>query len=170
MTKFSDLVTYFENIARLHKSIAHTESEKHFFRFEIDEVLAGLNRTDSEYPMLILEGYHYDFTDNRSDNILKNRRGAFTLLQKITDITDHDEIHQAWDDLEQIGDDILALIKADKYNPLTPVVRDFQFSSVDARTILNEIGNDAGIRYSFTLTSPAPADVDASRWLSTNSE
>lgn len=170
MTKFSDLVTYFENIARTHKSIAHTESEKHFFRFEIDEVLAGLNRTDSEYPMLILEGYHYDFTDNRSDNILKNRRGAFTLLQKITDITDHDEIHQAWDDLEQIGDDILAKMKADKYNPFTPVVRDFQFSSVDARTILNEIGNDAGIRYSFTLTSPAPADVDQTRWITNDSQ
>jgi len=170
MTKFSDLVTYFENISRLHKSIAHSESQKHFFRFEIDEVLSGLNRTDSEYPMLILEGYHYDFTDNGSDNILKNRRGAFILLQKITDITNHDEIHQAWDDLEQIGDHILARIKTDKYNQFTPVVRDFQFSSVDARTILNEIGNDAGIRYSFTLTSPAPADVDQSRWYSTESE
>jgi hypothetical protein len=49
-------------------------------------------------------------------------------------------------------------------------VRDFQFSSVDARTILNEIGNDAGIRYSFTLVSPATADVDATRWFSPESE
>ena len=44
--KFTDLISYFENLARRHKSIAHTDSEKHFFRMELDEVLGGINRTD----------------------------------------------------------------------------------------------------------------------------
>ena len=165
MSSFSDLVTYFENLARYHKSIGHTEQEKHFFRFEIEEVLAGLNRTDSDYPMLVLEGYNFDYTDNRSDNILKNRRGAFVLLDVVTDTTDPDEIHEVWNRMEEIGDDILARIKADKYNPLTPVVRDFQFSTVQAIPLINETGNNAGIRYTFAITSPAPADVDTEKWL-----
>lgn len=165
MADFTDLVTYFENIARRHVAIQHTDEEKHFFRFEIDELLGGINRTDVQYPMLALEGYNFDYSDNRSDNILKNRRGAFVLMDKITDITDYDQIHEVWADMETIGDDILARIKADRRNTLTPVVRDFQFSSVQAVPIINENGNNAGIRYTFTIASPAPADVDSEKWI-----
>lgn len=165
MTNFSDLITYFESIAAKHTAILHTEQEKHFFRFEIDEVLAGFNRQDVNFPMLILEGYSLDYTDNRSDNILKNRRGYFVLLDHIPDSSDYAAVHQVWDALEVIGDDILARMKADKRNPLTPVVSAFDFSSVDARLIMNEIGSTAGIRYSFAITSPAPSEVDTDKWL-----
>mgnify|MGYP001765790163 CR=1 FL=1 len=164
MTSFSDLVTYFETLARQHKSIGHSDQEKHFFRFEIEEVLAGINRTDSEYPMLVLEGYNFDYTDNKSDNILKNRNMAFDLLDVVKDITDYSEIHDVWNRMEAIGDDILARVKADKRNPQTPVVSDFSFASVQAIPIINETGNNAGIRYTFSLVSPAPADVDPEKW------
>lgn len=165
MTNFTDLISYFESLAVRHTAILHTESEKHFFRFEIDEVLAGINRQDVNFPMLILEGYSLDYTDNRSDNILKNRRGYFVLLDHIPDASDYTAVHDKWDALEIIGDDMLARIRADKRNPLTPVVRSFDFASVDARLIMNEIGSTVGIRYSFTITSPAPSDVDTTKWL-----
>ena len=45
---FSDLIAYFESLARRHADIRHSEHEKHFFRFEVDEVLAGINRTVAE--------------------------------------------------------------------------------------------------------------------------
>lgn len=170
MAKFSDLIAYFENLAAKHKSILHSSAEKHFFRFEIDEVLSGINRTDVNYPMLILEGYSYDFTDNKSDNLLKNRRGAFVLLDNVTDKTDFGEIHNIWDKLETIGDDILVKIKADKRNPLTLVIRDFDFASVHSQLIMNEIANSVGIRYNFTLTSPISNDVDPLRWLEDEEE
>lgn len=170
MAKFSDLIAYFENLAEKHKSILHTSAEKHFFRFEIDEVLAGINRTDVNFPMLILEGYSYDFTDNKSDNLLKNRQGAFILLDNVIDKTDFGEIHNIWDKLEAIGDDILVKIKSDKRNPLTPVVRDFDFEKVQSQLIMNEIGNSVGIRYNFTLTSPMSNDVDPMKWLEDEGE
>lgn len=165
MTNFTHLISYFESLATKHTAILHTESEKHFFRFEIDEVLSGINRTDVNYPMLILEGYSIDYTDNRSDNILKNRRGYFVLLDSVPDASDYATVHEKWDALERIGDDILARIRADKRNPLTPVVSAFDFSSVDARLIMNEIGSTVGIRYSFAITSPAPSDVDTDKWI-----
>jgi hypothetical protein len=163
---FSDLISYFENIARSHVEILHADNEKHFFRFELDEVLTGINRTDVAYPMLILEGYSFDFTDNKSDNILKNRSGAFILLDHCPDISDYGKVHEIWDNLETIADDILIKIKSDKRNSLTPVVRGFEFSSVESKLIANEIGNSIGIRITFTISSPVSSDIDTLRWIS----
>jgi hypothetical protein len=164
--KFSDLIAYFENIAREHVLIQHTDNEKHFFRFELDEVLNGINRSDVAYPMLILEGYSYDYTDNKSDNIIKNRSGAFILIDHCRDISDYGKVHEIWDNLETIADDILIRIKTDKRNPLTPVIRGFEFSNVESKLIANEMGNSIGLRITFTISSPVPSDIDGSRWLS----
>jgi hypothetical protein len=164
MAKFSDLINYFENLARKHKSILHTDTDKHFFRMEIDEVLAGINRTDVAYPMLILEGYGFGFTDNRSDNLLKNRQGAFILLDHLSDISNHNLIHQKWDELEEIATDIIVKIKSDKRNPLTPVVRNFDYDNINASLLLNEIGNDVGIRVTYTITSPVETQVNTDKW------
>lgn len=165
MTKFSDLITYFENIARAHVDILHTDSEKHFFRMEIDEVLAGINRSDVNYPMLILEGYSFDFTDNRSDNLLKNRQGAFILLGHVADISDYNAIHETWDKMEEIGTDILIKIRADKRESSVPVVRDFNFDNVSASLLMNEIGNGVGIRFRYTITSPTDTDINTNKWM-----
>lgn len=165
MAKFCDLISYFENLARKHNDILHSDGEKHFFRMEIDEVLEGINRTDVAYPMLILEGYSFDFTDNKSDNLLKNRQGAFILLDHISDNSDHNTIHQKWDELEEIATEILVKIKSDKLNPLTPVVRNFDFESVNVSLILNQIGNDVGVRITYTITSPVTNEPNPGKWL-----
>jgi len=165
MSNFSDLITYFETLAKEHVSILHSETEKHFFRFEIDEVLAGLNRTDVCFPLLILEGYNFDFTDNRSDNVIKNRSGAFVLLNSIYDSSDYELVHEIWDELEEIGDDIIARIRADKESRMVPVVRNFSMESIKASLILNEIGNHAGIRYTFTISSPLNTEVNPDKWI-----
>lgn len=165
MARFSDLITYFENLARSHVDIGHSESEKHFFRMEIDEVLAGLNRTDVNFPMLILEGYSFDFTDNNSDNLIKNRQGAFILLEHLSDTSDFDIIHEIWDKLEQIGTEILVKIKCDKRTRQVPVVRHFDFSSVNASLIMNQMGNNIGIRFTYSIQSPSAGDVNPEKWL-----
>jgi len=170
MTKLSALVTYFENLARTHIDIGHTDSEKHFFRMEVDEVLAGINRTDVKYPLLILEWYSHDFADSKSDNLLKDRRGAFMLLDHVTDPSDFDAIHAVWDRMEEIGDEILVRMKADKRNPLAPVIRDFQFNTSEAMLIANEIDGSYGIRFSYVLTSPRSNDIDPAKWLPVGSE
>ena len=132
---------------------------------EIDEVLAGINRTDVYYPMLILEGYGFGFTDNRSDNLLKNREGAFVLLDHITDISDYNVIHQKWDELEEIATEILLKIKADKRNPLTPVVRNFDFDNINGSLIINQVGNDVGLRVTYTISSPVNNEINPDKWI-----
>lgn len=162
---FSQLITYFENLARTHVEIQHTDNEKHFFRFELDEILSGINRSDVAYPMLALEGYSFKYSDNRSDNIIKNRETAFVLMDHCPDISDYTNVHAIWNKLEAIADDILIKMKNDKHNPLIPVIRIFDFSSVDVHLVANEIGNSIGIRVSFTIAAPVPSDVNPERWI-----
>jgi hypothetical protein len=164
-SSFNDLIAYFENLARRHVDIQHSESEKHFFRMEIDEVLAGINRTDVKHPYFILEGYSFNFSDNRSDNVLKSREGAFVLLDQVNDPTDYAAIHNAWQRMEAIGDDILVKIKADKRNPLVKAVRDFDFTKVEATLIANEMDGNYGMRFTYSLASPLPTDVDPDKWI-----
>lgn len=161
---FSSLIAYFENIAKKHKNIMHTEDRRSFFRMEVDEVLAGINRSDCGYPMLIMEGYGANFTNPNSDNILKQRHGGFILLDKISDIHDFTAKHNTWDQLEVIGDDILIKMLNDKQNRNTPIIRAFDISSVDASLISNEIGKTVGIRYLFTIDSPISSNVDNTKW------
>ena len=168
MANFSDLIEYFKNIARNHVDIGHSDSEKHFFRMEIEEVLGGINRSDVAYPLLILEGYSFSLSDNKSDNLLKDRSGAFILLDHVPDPSDFDKIHENWDHLEEIGTDIAIRLKHDKQSRLIPVIRDFDFDSLDASLIMNEVGNDIGIRFTYNIISPLANDVDPDKWIDTD--
>lgn len=154
--KFSTLVTYFQTLASQHKLI------KNFYRFEADEVLTNIR--DIQTPCLIMEGYKFSFTDNKSDNILKTRGGAFILLDHVNDIGDFNAIHSAWDKLEEIGDDILARIRADKRLPESPV-QNFPFESVEAHLLSNEMGNYYGIRFTFDIVCKFNPDVDPDKWV-----
>jgi hypothetical protein len=162
ITRFSDLIQYFRTIAAQHVAIGHTATEKHFYRFELDEVLTGLKKVN--YPALILEGYRYSLADKQSDNVMKERSGAFMLLGHLNDIGDFDAMHQLWDDLEMICDDIIVRIKADKRNPMAKAIRDFDLGSVNVALIANENDKNYGVRCTFTISSPLSTDVNPQKW------
>lgn len=159
--KFSALVAYFKTLAVKHKEIQHSESNKHFYRFEVDEVLSGINGIN--YPALILEGYRFSFQDQKSDNPVKKREGAFMLLDHVGDPGNYNLIHETWDRLEEIGDDILAKIKADKRNPASPV-RDFDIESVSGQLVATEMGNHYGVRFTFSVDCRFSFDVNPEKW------
>lgn len=154
--KFSDLVLYFQQLVARHKLL------RQCYRFELDEVLTSLR--DIETPCLVLEGYKFSFSDNKSDNILKTRSGAFILLEHVKDIGDYNLIHNTWDKLEEIGDDILARIKADKNNPDSPV-RNFPIENVEGHLLSTEMGNYYGIRFTFDIVCKFNSEVDPERWI-----
>lgn len=160
--KFSDIIEYFKLLATQHIEIGHSDDEKHFYRFEIEEVLTSLKKVN--YPALILEGYGYSLVDNKSDNVLKKRTGAFILLGHLTDIGDFEAMHTLWDKMEEICDDILSRVKSDKYNPAAKAVRDFDLNTVNVSLLANEQDKNYGIRCTFTLTSARPMDVDPDKW------
>jgi hypothetical protein len=161
-TKFSEIVTYFKTLAAQNVDIAHSATEKHFYRFELDEVLTNLKNVN--YPALILEGYRYKLKDQSSDNVLKDRTGAFILIDHLHDIGDFDAMEEIWDNMESICDEIIAKIKSDKRNPLAKAVRDFDLNTVEIALIANTIDQNYGIRCTYTITSPFTTDIDPTKW------
>lgn len=164
MAKFSDLVSYFEQLATEHASIRHSAKNHHFYRFELDEVLTGMC-TSLNYPALILEGYDFDFTDAGSDNVIKNRHGAFILIDKVQDLKDYNRIHEVWDNLEEIGTDILIRMLEDKRNRDVTVLRDFDISeSIGQIFSVQQLGQH-GLRFQFTVSSAVNNVHDTEKWL-----
>ena len=161
--KFSAFVAYCEQLASKHINIQHSEQEKHFFRLELEEVLTGLPG-GINYPAFILEGYRYGFEDAKSDNPIKKRSGAFILIDHVSDPGDYNQIHEVWDLMEEIGDDILAKIKADKYNATSPVYA-FNVETVEGKLIATELGNHYGIRFTYDIDCQVSMDVDAAKWI-----
>jgi len=156
------LIAYFRTLAAQHVAIGHSSAEKHFYRIELEEILSGLKNVS--YPALILEGYRYSLQDKQSDNILKNRTGAFCLVDHLTDPGDFDGIDTIYDNMEAICDDILARIKADKRNPDVGVVRNFDLESVEVALIANRNDRNYGIRCTYRVSAPLDNDVDPSKW------
>jgi hypothetical protein len=162
--KFSDLVGYFETIASEHTDIRHTDKDKHFYRFELDEVITGMC-SRIKYPALILEGYDFTYSESNSDNIRKKRSGAFWLIDEVKDLKDFDKIHDVWDRMEAIGNDILIRMKADKESRLVPVMRDFNISECDGIPLTIAQLGQHGVRFTFTLTSAVNGTLDSTKWL-----
>lgn len=162
VTSFSDIIKYFKKLAEEHILIGHSDKEKHFYRFEIDEVLSSLKTIN--YPALILEGYSYSFHDNKSDNVIKERKCAFMLLGHLNDNGDYDAMHELWDLQEEICDDILSRMKADKRKPDCTAVRDFDLNSVEVKLIANEMDKNYGIRCTFTVSSSRNMEMDPDKW------
>ena len=161
-TKFSDLISYFATLAAQHVDICHRENEKHFYRFELEEVLTNLKNV--HYPALILEGYRYSLSDKQSDNVLKERSGAFCLIDHLKDVGDFDSMHQVWDNMESICDDLVARIRTDKRNPAIQVIKGIDLNSLQVALIANTTDNNYGIRCTFTVISPLSVDVDSTKW------
>lgn len=160
--QFSALVEYFRKLASEHVDILHSEIEKHFYRFEIEELLSGIDNLN--YPALIMEGYKFSFEDHKSDNPVKKKTGAFVLIDYIPDRGDYDRIHDVWDKMEVISDDILARIKADKRNPLSPV-RDFDLESVEGQLVATEFGNHYGLRVTYSLQCSHSLEMNPAKWI-----
>jgi hypothetical protein len=162
--KFADLVSYFEKIASEHIEIRHTAAKKHFYRFELDEVITALC-TNINYPALILESYDFNYGDSQSDNIMKHRSGAFILIDRVPDQGDYNKIHEVWDNMEQIGDDILVRMRSDKALRNEPAVRDFNISASEGMPFNVKSLGQYGVRFTFILKSPVNNEIDNSRWL-----
>ena len=161
---FADLVTYFESLASGHVLLRHTSVDKHFYRFEIDEVLTGLAK-GVKYPALILEAYDFGYADNSGDNVRKIRRGAFMLIDRVPDAKDFNRIHEVWENMEQIADDIIIRMRADRNSGTYPVLRAFSLSEAEGTQVsFSDIGQH-GVRVTFNLTSAVNSEIDETKWL-----
>jgi hypothetical protein len=106
-----DALSYFENVAKKHVQILHTDSEKHFFRTRslatLDELLNDLSTAN--FPALMvhdtIDGMLGDF--GQSDSYIDEPQFIFYVLQRV-DFGDHVAVDDAIQQCRQIGKSILA--------------------------------------------------------------
>jgi hypothetical protein len=161
--KFAEFVDYFEQLAREHVDILHTDQEKHFFRIELEEILTGL-RSRIRYPALILEGYDFVFKDQNSDNVHKEVSCAFTVLDHVKDKGDFDQIHLVWQQMEEIGDEICIRILDDKRSRSVDVLSHFHLTNVRGALLVDTSLLHYGVRYEFVVSWPVENDIDPEKW------
>lgn len=161
---FNQYISYFEAIARNLIAIGHTNEKKHFFRMEFDEVLVALP-AKINWPALILESYDISFIDNKGDNILKQRNGAFMILDIVKNQQDFNAIHTAYDKCEVIVDDILSQIMLDKRSRSHAVVKDLDLAQVQVIPVANDIEGAYGFRCSFPIINTHDIAVNPAKWL-----
>ena len=163
VTKFTDLVAYFDKLCRQNVDIAHSDEEPHFFRYELDDVLTSLSN-DVNYKAFILESYDSSFSDANADNLLKNRSTAFMIIDHVADKTDMDAIHRAWDECEAIGDEFIVKMMADKKSRKEPIIRTFDVNEVEVHTLANDSKGYYGVRYAFAIGSSRTNEPDPEKW------
>jgi len=155
--------TYLQHLAALHVDLSHTPEEPHYFRGELEEFYTGF-RDRVNFPALIQEGSEIRFTTDQACNSFKERESSFMIVQSYEDDSDYDAIYAAFDLCEQIGDEIIRRMNADKYDPACMVIKDFLLENVTAIQIQNVRERYAGIRYSFAPKTPFPHEIDPAKW------
>lgn len=168
MLNVSQYISYFEGIATNHKEIAHKKTEKHFYRMNVEEVLTGL-RSDINSPALILESFEGSLTDNKSDNILADRIGAFMILKKV-ETDNFTQEHEYLDDCERIGLEIIKRMRRDaRVNPIqNRLLKNFDLNKVNWQKVGPVFDNYFGYRFVFSLVDPENMSYDKTKWLDEN--
>lgn len=167
MGKFKIYSDFFKNVAVNNKSILHTDDKKRFYRIVFEEFLTGL-RGKVDDMCLILEPFDFDFKDSRSDNILKERTGAFSLVKKI-DVNDFDDMSNAYDELEDVVDEILALMTDKKQSRAHALITGFEIKDTITMSFdFSKVAGFVGFRTQFPIVTQWDPEVDGSKWVSTD--
>jgi hypothetical protein len=158
----------FYHLAKSHQLIRHQDDEPRFARIvvsvdplqrqvdlhEMQTVLLGRYlKPGAGQQVLVLESLQTAYQDNEGDNYQRKRRGAFFVLEKVTDPK------KAWETLdrtEQTGEELFGAI-LEKFSS-DPKVR-WQVGSLQADAVgpLGEGSNWYGTRFDFEFSTPATA-------------
>lgn len=140
--KYTDIENYFECLSREHLEI------KTFCRYELEELL---DKTCSiqGFPALILEGFDFDYSGSTPDNILKNRTGAFCIVNNC-DVFNSKERTETCENNEIIAEQILMRMVSDKKKRL-PLLTGFDITSAEGFHFVNPVLGYVFCRINFSF-------------------
>lgn len=151
----SQYYQYIESLARSHRMVAHSETEKHFFRGELEEFYMDL-RNRVNFPAVIAESWEIAFTQGS-----KERETSFIIAAAYTESKNWGNIYAALDLCERIGDEFLRRILADTDDG--GICADVELLS--AVPMLDEQHLYVGVRYTIRFSCPFNPDPDEEAWV-----
>lgn len=163
MTNYSELEAYFQALAEKHVYINHSESEKHFYRIDVEEYLT--TEPEVRYPYFSLERAEFNLSGENDDNISKNRSVAFMIVNNFRE-GDYNRVNEIYSETEKVAEDIINRIGMDvrsmKYKSLLRDVKIRQ-ASVQHLPII-PVNLTCGVRVLLPVQSKYDSSVDASVW------
>ncbi|QIP16823.1 hypothetical protein G8759_31360 [Spirosoma aureum] len=162
-----DYIAYFENLARQHKALRHSEQECHFFvvsdssKAEIEQAIAKKLRL----PALLLDQY-LDDLETGHDNFRLRVMGGVTVLVKCQS-GDAQDRRRARDEARTIALSLLNRMRRDVRTAGSAlqqkgVVLDIEFKGEPAPFVLQSAD---GWGYGFEWLLPTSVKIDAEQWL-----
>lgn len=160
-------VAYFEKLAREHKMIAHSESNRSFFVMDINEVLGAAADSSLRYPALILNALSMRITGTNPDNSFESVLGGFIVIDHCDKVDDYNQVISAMARSRNIGYDILQRMHYDAKicEPLAiKVLTDFSITNVTAKMWGPVFDNDFGFHFEFPLNQLFELKYDPTNW------
>lgn len=145
---------YLEDLCRKNVDISHSDTEKHYFRGELEEFYVDL-RNKVSFPCVVAESFELSWT-----NVGKNRECSFIVCAAYRESKNWDLIYDAMTLCEQIGDEFLRRMVFDSE------AGDFCgiIEPVSATPLLNEQRLYVGMRYTLRVNQGFNEDVFADKW------
>lgn len=163
VTDYISYRNYFKALATSHVDVATSTYG------DFGAVQVKLKSDQTIYPLLHTEPYEAKFTDNKSENIWRQCRASFVIMQKSTleafdeESVDTGElpIPQIESNMEEIAMEFIAKMKADK---LTKVInldpKSFSYAPINAKFV----DNCRGVRVEFTLLLKFKNCINPIKW------
>lgn len=171
----SEYIALGRNLATKHKLIRHEEGNEEAFHFarivlssdpiggdNIEEFIESI-RNKIKFPFLLWQAYDHSYIE-RGDNILKAYQGAFIVLMNPEE-GNFSAIESAYDQAEEIGEDLLSKIKEDFSKSLKD--RFTFLSDSEGQKIAPLADGFLGIRFSFSFQKTANKNFlfNPEKWL-----
>lgn len=165
-TTLTQFIAYLEALATAHIAVAHNaETHPAFIRFyeAKDPEKAARNQIEN-VPCVMVKDYDFRFVDNKSDNLHKMREIEFLILDKIGRSSSSNDVYDIWESVEEIGDEFIVRMKADKAARRNTAVINFDLNQVKGVPVDLTSGGLYGISYTVPVSSIRTNDPDTDKW------
>lgn len=146
---------YIESLAANHVMMRHSDTEKHYFRGELEEFYMDL-RNRVKFPALIAESFEISFNGD-----VKTRETSFIVACNYPESKNWESIYYNLSLCERIGDDILRRIMSDVGNGEICA----EVEVLSAIPLLDEQHLYVGMRYTINIGCEFDWDVDEQAWI-----
>lgn len=154
-----DYTAYMRSLAEKHKKLQHSNSNKHFFRGELQEFFENL-RSVVKFPCLVLESNEVEYI-GKQPNVSKNRTTSFIIVDSYNLVGDFGEMDLKWSGCEMVAEQIIGRMITDKVKPFQRI----EAESITGEYMANTAQKYVGYRVTLTLTDCSICMFDKNAWL-----
>lgn len=164
---YKQIEDYFALLAKNHVYINHSDTEKHFYRIDVEEYLTKIDSV--KYPFLSLERAEFNLSAPNNDNISQNRTISFMVVNKFS-LGDYNRVNEIYTETEQVAEDIINRIISDVENlEHKALLRDLQPGTIALQHLpMHPVELYCGVRVTLTLQSRYEKQVDNTKWKDLN--